>query len=51
VYPPEIFRGTLVRLLDVLGRLGVRCHVTGGVTSVAYGEPRMTQGIDLDGRG
>ncbi len=47
MYPPEIFRGTLVRLLDVLGRLGVQCHVTGGVTSVAYGEPRMTQDIDL----
>jgi hypothetical protein len=47
VYPPDVFRNTLVRLLDVLERLRVRCHVTGGVTSVAYGEPRMTQDIDL----
>lgn len=47
MYPPEVFRVTLVRLLDVFGRLGVRCHLTGGVTSVAYGEPRMTQDIDL----
>jgi len=47
VYPPDVFRGTLVRLLDVFERLGVRCHLTGGVVSVAYGEPRMTQDIDL----
>lgn len=47
MYPPEVFRGTLVRLFGVFGRLGVRCHLTGGVTSVAYGEPRMTQDIDL----
>ena len=47
MYPPDVFRGTLVRLLDVFERLGVRCHLTGGVVSVAYGEPRMTQDIDL----
>lgn len=47
MYPPDVFRGTLVRLLGILGQLGVRCHLTGGVASVAYGEPRMTQDIDL----
>lgn len=47
MYPPDVFRSTLVRLLEVLQRLDVRCHLTGGITSVAYGEPRMTQDIDL----
>jgi hypothetical protein len=31
----------------VLNRVGVRFHLTGGVTAVAYGEPRMTQDLDL----
>lgn len=47
MYPADVFRDTLLRVLEVLRRMGVRCHVTGGVTSVAYGEPRMTQDIDL----
>jgi hypothetical protein len=34
-------------LVDVLERLDIRCHLTGGITSVAYGEPRMTQDLDL----
>jgi hypothetical protein len=47
MYPAEIFRGTLLRLLDILTRHDVRHHLTGGITSVAYGEPRMTQDIDI----
>jgi len=47
MYPAEIFRDTLSRLLAVLTRHAVRFHLTGGITSVAYGEPRMTQDIDL----
>ena len=43
----EVFRPTLTRLVGVLDRTGVRFHLTGGVTAVAYGEPRMTQDIDL----
>ncbi len=43
----EIFRPTLTRLVGVLNRVGVRFHLTGGVTAVAYGEPRMTQDLDL----
>lgn len=47
MYPTEIFRDTLSRLLAILTHHGVRFHLTGGITSVAYGEPRMTQDIDI----
>ena len=30
-----------------LDRFGIRFHLTGGIASVAYGEPRLTQDIDL----
>lgn len=43
----EIFRPTLTKLVGVLERVGVRFHLTGGVIAVAYGEPRMTQDLDL----
>ena len=45
--PADGFRPTLSKLVDVLDRFGIRFHLTGGLTSVAYGEPRMTQDIDL----
>ncbi len=45
--PAEGFRPTLSKLVDVLERLRIRFHLTGGITSVAYGEPRMTQDLDL----
>ena len=45
--PVEIFRPTLTKLVEVLRRLGIRFHLTGGITAVAYGEPRMTQDLDL----
>lgn len=47
MHEAEIFRPTLTRLVEVLNRVGVRFHLTGGVTAVAYGEPRMTQDLDL----
>ena len=47
MYPAEIFRDTLSRLLVILTNHKVRFHLTGGITSVAYGEPRMTQDIDI----
>lgn len=31
----------------LLDRFGIRFHLTGGIASVAYGEPRLTQDIDL----
>jgi hypothetical protein len=47
MFPPDIFRHTLTRLVAILRHHGVRFHLTGGITSVAYGEPRMTQDIDV----
>jgi hypothetical protein len=47
VHEVEIFRPTLTRLVGVLNRVGVGFHLTGGVTAVAYGEPRRAQDIDL----
>jgi len=47
VLPAEGFQPTLLKLVDVLNRFGIRYHLTGGITSVAYGEPRMTQDVDL----
>ena len=37
----------LRRLMDVLDRLGVPHMVVGSLASIAYGEPRMTQDIDV----
>ena len=45
--PTEGFRPTLSKLVAVLDRFRIRFHLTGGITSVAYGEPRMTQDLDL----
>jgi len=47
MYPPDIFRHSLSRLVAILQCHGVRFHLTGGITSVAYGEPRMTQDVDV----
>jgi len=47
MYPPDIFRHTVSRLVAILHRHGVRFHLTGGITSIAYGEPRMTQDVDV----
>jgi hypothetical protein len=47
VLPAEGFRPTLSKLVAVLDRFQIRFHLTGGVTSVAYGEPRMTQDLDV----
>jgi hypothetical protein len=33
--------------LTVLDRLGIKYHLTGGIAAIAYGEPRMTQDVDL----
>jgi hypothetical protein len=47
VLPAEGFRPALSKLVAVLDRFRIRFHLTGGITSVAYGEPRMTQDLDL----
>ncbi len=45
--PADGFQPTLTKFVDVLDRFHVRFHLTGGLTSVVYGEPRMTQDVDL----
>ena len=47
MFPVEAFQKTLCRVAEIFRRLGVRFHLTGGVTSVLYGGPRMTQNIDI----
>ena len=47
MFPTEGFRPTLSKLTAVLDRLRIRYHLTGGIAAVAYGEPRMTQDVDL----
>ena len=45
--PDDGFQPTLSKLVDVLDRFRIRFHLTGGLTAVVYGEPRLTQDIDL----
>ncbi len=47
MFPPEAFQSTVHKVAHILRRLGIRFHLAGGVTSILYGEPRMTQDIDL----
>jgi Nucleotidyl transferase AbiEii toxin, Type IV TA system len=47
MFPTEGFQPTLSKLTPVLDRLRIRYHLTGGIAAVAYGEPRMTQDVDL----
>jgi hypothetical protein len=47
MFPIEAFRGTLERFIGILRSLEIRHHLTGGVVSVAWGEPRLTQNIDI----
>ncbi|MGB0600300.1 MAG: nucleotidyl transferase AbiEii/AbiGii toxin family protein [Rubripirellula sp.] len=47
MFPVEAFQATLGKATEIFQRLGIRFHLTGGVTSILYGEPRMTQDIDM----
>lgn len=47
MFPIEAFQATLAKAVAILERHRVAFHLTGGVTSVLYGEPRMTQDIDI----
>jgi hypothetical protein len=38
---------TIDRITRILGSLGLRFHFTGGVAASYYGEPRLTQDLDL----
>ena len=47
MFPIEDFRNTLEKIVALLRQLEIRFHLTGGVTAVAYSEPRLTQDIDI----
>ena len=47
MFPVEIFQMSLAKLTSILQEHDIRYHLTGGLTGTAYGEPRMTQDIDV----
>jgi hypothetical protein len=47
MFPIDTFRKPLEKLIFLLNAHEVKFHLTGGVTNIAYGEPRMTQDIDV----
>lgn len=47
MYPIEVFRTTVERIVSILDAFEIRYHLTGSVVSVAWGEPRLTQDIDI----
>lgn len=47
MFPLESFRSTLAKFVAILRQHDIAFHLTGGVTSISYGEPRMTQDVDL----
>jgi hypothetical protein len=47
MFPVEAFQNTLLKAVNIFRQLGAPFHITGGMTSVLYGEPRMTQDIDI----
>jgi hypothetical protein len=47
MFPADAFRNSLDKAASILKMYGIRFHLTGGLTAVLYGEPRMTQDIDI----
>ncbi len=47
MFPVDAFRSTVSRFASILNQHEIRFHLTGGITSVVWGEPRMTQDIDI----
>ncbi len=47
MFPVESFRDTLLKFVAIVKMHGIRFHLTGGITTVTYGEPRLTQDIDI----
>jgi len=47
VFPIESFREPVERFVAILKSLDIRHHLTGGIVSVAWGEPGLTQDIDI----
>jgi hypothetical protein len=47
MFPVDAFRTTVEKITAILQTYKIRFHLTGGITTVAYGEPRMTQDVDI----
>lgn len=47
MFPVDAFRDTLLKAVALFRDREIAFHLTGGITSVYYGEPRMTQDIDV----
>lgn len=47
MFPIESFKNSLLKFVEILYRQEIPFHLTGGITGVAYGEPRLTQDIDI----
>ena len=47
MFPVEAFQRTVESFVSILRRLEIPFHITGGSISSAYGEPRLTQDIDI----
>ena len=47
MFPIESFKNSLLKFVEILNRHKIPYHLTGGITGVAYGEPRLTQDIDF----
>ncbi len=47
MFPIKSFQNTLLKFVSILQRRKIPFHLTGGITEVAYGEPRLTQAIDI----
>lgn len=47
MFPVEAFRRTIDKFVQIASLLELPFHLTGGSISSAYGEPRLTQDIDI----
>ncbi len=47
MFPVEAFQETLGKAVALFEKHAIRFHLTGGITNIAYGEPRMTQDVDI----
>jgi hypothetical protein len=47
MFPVEAFENTIGKFVAIAEAIGLPFHITGGSISSAYGEPRLTQDIDL----
>lgn len=47
MFTADSFKETLERFSEICEKNSIKFHLTGGLTSIVYGEPRMTQDIDI----